>query len=362
MRRGLLLAVLAAVAWGTAAAAQDPKPEKPDKQDKSDKPDKSEPERLFRSREPLEITLRAPFNELFKDRDTLQAKPQLGSLEFVDERKGPTSLPIKLETRGHFRLRRTTCSFAPLKVIFDREAAKGTVFGGQGSLKLGTHCQGAGRYEQNLLVEESIYRMYNAVTPLSHRTRLARIRYVPEQDTTKATVKYGFFLEDDDEMAKRNGGKVLMQQGGRFSDMEASHMDLVGMFEYMIGNTDWSIFAIHNIRIVEVPTAATYYPVAYDFDFSGLVSAPYAGPDYRLPIKSVKQRLYRGPCRKLDEIVPILQTFSAKRDSIYAALRSSTALEPGRLKEATDYLDSFFEDIKNPKNFNDALGYACRAG
>ena len=352
MRRGFLLAVLATVASSNAVAGQD---------QKADKPDKAGPERLFRSREPLEVTLRGPFNELFKDRDTLQAKPQLGTLEFVDEKKGPTRLPVTLETRGHFRLRRMTCSFAPIKVIFDRETAKGTVFGGQGSLKLGTHCQGAGRYEQNLLVEESIYRMYNAVTPLSHRTRLARIRYVPENDTSKSTLKYAYFLEDDDEMAKRNGGKVLMQQGGSFSDMEPSHMDLVGMFEYMIGNTDWSVFAIHNIRLVEVPSnPGLYYPVAYDFDFSGLVGAPYAGPDARLPIKSVKQRLYRGPCRKLEEITPVLQSFSSRRDSIYAALKSAP-LEPDRLKEATDYLDGFFEDIKNPKNFNDALGYACRA-
>jgi len=366
MRRGFFLAMLSILAIGTVLRAQDPKPnksdkaDKADKSDKSDKADKSEPERLFRSREPLEMTLRAPFGELFKDRDTLQAKPMLGSIEFVDEKKGPTKLAVTLETRGHFRLRRMTCSFAPLKVIFDREAAKGTVFAGQGSLKLGTHCQGAERYEQNLLVEESIYRMYNALTPMSHRTRLAKIRYVPETDTTKFTIKYGYFLEDDDEMAKRNAGKVLMQQGGHFGDMDEAQMDLVGLFEYMIGNTDWSVFAIHNIRILQLENNAMYYPVAYDFDFSGLVNAPYAGPDARLPIKSVRERLYRGPCRKLNQITPALELFTIKRDSMYAALKSSTALEPGRLKEATDYLDGFFNRIKNPKDFNDALGYACR--
>jgi hypothetical protein len=323
----------------------------------------AQPERLFRSREPLTLTLRAPFGELFKDRDTLVAKPLPGTLEFTDERKGVTALTVSLETRGHFRLRRGTCTFAPLKVIFDKEAAKGTEFNDQKSLKLVTHCQGGNRYEQNLMIEESAYRMYNVLTPLSHRTRLARIRYVPE-DSAKAVTKFAFFIEDDDDLAKRNGGTLLMQQGGSFSDMHPTQMDLVATFEYMIGNTDWSVFAIHNIRVIDVGSAAGgfYYPVAYDFDFSGLVSSPYASPDPRLPIKTVKARLYRGPCRKIEELLPTVELFNNNRDSIYAVYKDHPALEPSRIREATGYLDGFFNQIKKPRDFDDAMGYACRGG
>lgn len=327
-----------------------------------DRPAKTEPERLFRSRAALEMTLRAPLNELFKDRDTIKVKTVTGSIELVDERKGAVTLPVTLETRGHFRLRHSTCSFPPLKVTFDKEAAKGTVFNDQKSLKLGTHCQGAKRNEQNLLVEELIYRAYNLLTPLSHRTRLAKIRYVPE-DSTKEVTRFGFFIEDDDDMAKRNASKLLMQTGAAFSDMEPSQMDLVSMFEYMIGNTDWSVFAIHNIRLIDPgPTAAggLYYPVAYDFDFSGLVGALYAAPDERLPIKSVKTRLYRGPCRRLEELQTNVDLFRAKEDSIYAVFTGSEHLEPKRAQEAVEYLRGFFEEIKKPKGLNDALGYACR--
>jgi hypothetical protein len=325
--------------------------------------DKTQPERLFRDRTPLELTIRAPLGELGKDRDTLKAKPQDGRVELVDERKGAISLPITLETRGHFRLRRSTCSFPPLKVTFNKDSTKGTVFNDQGSLKLVTHCQNTTRNEQNLLVEESIYRMYNVLTPLSHRTRLAKIRYLPTEDTTKAVTRFGFFIEDDDDMAKRNGGKDLKQTGAAFSDMEPSQLDLLAMFEYMIGNTDWSVFAIHNIRIVDVGPekgGGFYFPVAYDFDFSGLVGSVYAVPDERLPIKTVKARLYRGPCRKLEELQPTIDRFREKKDSIYAIYTGSPHLEPGRAKNATEYLDGFFEQIARPKGMNDALGYACR--
>jgi len=319
---------------------------------------KTEPERLFRDREPLELTLRAPFNALFKNRDTTKSNPLPGTVEFVDAKEGKKSVAVTLDTRGHFRLRRMTCSFAPLKVEFDKESAKGTVFSGQGGIKLVTHCQNANRNEQNLLIEESVYRMYNLLTPFSHRTRLAKITYVPE-DTTKAVTRYGFFIEDDKELAKRTGTTLLMSTGGSFSDMIPEQLDLLSLLEYMIGNTDWSVAMIHNIRILD-PSGGFYLPVAYDFDFSGLVSASYAVPDQRLPIKSVKDRLFRGPCRKIEEITPALLRFSAARDSLYGVIRGMPGLEPKRAAEAIDYLDGFFEEVKNPKDFNDALGYACR--
>ncbi len=320
---------------------------------------KPQPERLFRDREPLELTLRAPFNALFKNRDTTKANPLPGTIEYVDAKDGKKSVAVTLDTRGHFRLKRMTCSFAPLKVEFAKDSAKGTVFNGQGGIKLVTHCQNAGRNEQNLLIEEATYRMYNHLTPFSHRTRLAKITYVPE-DTTKTVTRYGFFIEDDKELAKRNSSNLMMVTGGNFSDMETSHLDLAMVFEYMIGNTDWSVAMIHNFRILDPGLGGLYVPVAYDFDFSGLVGASYAIPDGRLPIKSVKERLYRGPCRKVDELLPTLERLTQAKDSLYGLIRAMPGIEPKRAKEATDYLDGFFNDIKRTKDFDDALGYACQ--
>ena len=321
---------------------------------------KSEPERLFRSRETLELTLKAPLKELFKNRDTLAVKPVNGTLEFKDAKAGDTSIPIVLETRGHFRLKSSTCSFAPLKVRFDKEKAKGTEFSGQGGLKLVTHCLNGTRYEQNLLLEESIYRIHNLLTPFSFRTRLAKIHYIPTDDTTKQVTRYGFFLENDNEMAKRNQGTVLMQTGGKYEEMDQPLLDLMMIWEYFIGNTDWSVAMIHNFRVLAVEGKENYYPVAYDFDFSGLVNASYAVPDYRLPIKSVKQRLYRGPCKKATELWPTIELFRAKKDSMYAIIRAIPDFEPGRVKEAIGYLDDFFNDAKTAKDFDNSMGYACR--
>lgn len=321
---------------------------------------KTEPQRLFRSREVLELTLRAPLKELFKNRDTLAVKPVSGTVEFKDSKAGDVTIPVSLETRGHFRLKSSTCSFPPIKVRFDKEKAKGTEFSGQGSLKLGTHCQNGARFEQNLLLEEASYRIHNLLTPFSFRTRLARIHYIPTDDTAKAVTRYAYFMENDEAMAKRNQGTILMQTGGKYDEMDQDLLNLMMVWEYFIGNTDWSVAMIHNFRILAVEGKDVYYPVAYDFDFSGLVNASYAVPDYRLPIKTVRQRLYRGPCRKPEELWPTVELFKAKRDSMVAIIQAIPDFEPGRAKDAIGYLDQFFNDMKSPKDLDDALGYACR--
>lgn len=319
-----------------------------------------EPERLFRSRETLDLTLIAPLQTLFKNRDTIDKKPESGILVVPGEAGVLDSVAVTLETRGHFRLKSTTCRFPPIKVIFDKSLMKETPFKGQGSLKLSTHCQPRDRYEQNVLLEEAVYRIYNLLTPLSHRTRLARIRYVPTEDTTKAETRYAFFIEDDDEMAKRNHGVILKVPGYALSDMDPQQLDLVTVFLYMVGNHDWSIYALHNMRIVQVQGYVFGYPVAYDFDFTGLVNAPYAGPPPQLPIKSLRQRLYRGICRDIEELVPTVQRITAARDSILAIIAGQPDIEEGRVKDASNFLEDFFDDLKDPRDFKRVMGYACR--
>ncbi|HEU5169771.1 MAG TPA: hypothetical protein VFU46_04495, partial [Gemmatimonadales bacterium] len=256
------------------------------------------PARLFRDDAPLVLTLAADFRAVFGSRDTLTPRRDPASLTFPGD-SGPVTVPVELSTRGHFRLKSSTCQFPPLKVWLDRERVKKTPFAGQGSLKLITHCDKAPRYEQNLLIEHGIYRAYNQVTDLSHRSRLARITYADSKDPSRTLTRYGFFLEDDDEMARRNGGAILPMVGGMLDEMDPAQMDLVAVFEYLVGNTDWSVVMIHNIRLVQIEGRPSFFPVAYDFDWSGLVNAPYARPDPRLGTKTVRERVYRGACRPM---------------------------------------------------------------
>ena len=112
-----------------------------------------------------------------------------------------------------------------------------------------------------------------------------------------------------------------------FKDLDDQTLTRMMLFEYMIGNTDMSIWALHNVRLVQKPNR-TLLAVPYDFDLSGFVHAPYAMPDRRLGLRSVVDRMYRGPCRTTDEFEAAAAPFRAKQTEMLALIDSMQDLEP----------------------------------
>src|SRR2546428_766083 len=153
--------------------------------------------RLFDAPEALPLTLTADFNALSKDRGETKQE-HAGVLAFVGPAGDSVALDVRLRTRGHFRLQRRNCDFPPLKLSFDKQQVKHTVFAGQGSLKLVVHCQDRDSYEQNLLQEYLLYRVFNLITEKSFRARLARVTYLDRSGKAKPVTRYAFFIEDDD--------------------------------------------------------------------------------------------------------------------------------------------------------------------
>ena len=313
--------------------------------------------RLFRSKEPVVMWLQADFKTVFKDRDSMSTKRYPGTLRYLGEKGDTVSFDVQLATRGHFRLR--ACEFVPLKVYFDKEKTKGTLFGGEGSLKLTPHCMKSDRHAQNIYVEYAVYGMYNLLTPFSLKARLAEITWINPNDPKFTLTRPGFWTQDEDDMAKEVGGKILMQQGGGSSQMEPKQMALTDLFQYMVGNTDFSLSYLHNYRIIQTDTSMNYYPMAYDFDWTGLVDAPYANPDYRLGIKRTTDRLYRGGCHAPEVLAEEVSLFKTKKDSIYGTLRDIKGLSPARLKEAENFLDEFYKELNDPGTIKRVFNQPC---
>src|SRR5215510_3247050 len=89
-------------------------------------------------------------------------------------------------------------------------------------------------------------------------------------------------------------------------------------------------------------------PKAYDFDSSGMVSPPYAAPDPRLTIKKVTDRLYRGPCRTVEEFNAAAEPFRAHKTEMFAALESVKDLNGNHKTDMKSFLESFFRGIDTP--------------
>lgn len=304
------------------------------------------PAPLFAADSVLHIALTADFRQLRRD---LQSTPpwRPARMTWTGADGAPVDIPLQVRSRGIWRRRH--CDLPPLRLRFARSRVKDTEFAGQRRTKLVVHCQDRNDYEQYVLAEYQLYRVYNALTPMSHRVRLARVSFVDSGRATPFATRYAFFLEDAEAMAERNAALLLAQQGASPGDLEPANEALVGLFEYFIGNTDFSIAALHNVELIQ--RSMQYYGVAHDFDFSGVVGAPYATADPRLPIRSVRDRYYRGYCLSAEQLSGALALFTARRDTIYALYRDAQGrlLAPDRVHATLDYFDEFYQVAADPR-------------
>ena len=319
----------------------------PDEKTLEDRRKSAENRRLFEGTDPLPITITADFRAVQRDRDPKSLKTFPATVTVPTDNGGTTTVPIQIRTRGHSRRLRQTCDFAPLRLEFPKDDVRKTVFEGHGPLKLGTHCRPNNEFEQYVLREYTVYRMYNLLTPYSFRARLAKVTYVdPAQNKTVAS-KYGMFIEDDDDVAKRMMGRITDQQGLLFHNAHLDTITLMTLFEYMIGNTDMSMAKQHNVRIVQTP--ANYFPIPYDFDYAGLVDTAYAVADTKqFGIQSVRDRLYRGPCKTAAELEPFFVKMRAVKPDIMALFEALPDMTPSYRKDAQKYLDDFYKTIDRP--------------
>lgn len=312
---------------------------------------------LFRDAEPLPFTLAADFKALNRDRDKDSTRSFPGLLTVAADDGSPRAIPVKLSTRGKSRLVHN-CGFVPIRVDFPDKGTKGTPFAQQEELKLGTHCHGSREFEQYALREYTAYRLLNLLTPRSFRARLARASYVDAKTGEAVAERYALFLEAESDLARRMEGRIAELPRAVFADLDPATLHRMMLFAYMIGNTDFSIFALHNVRLVQ-DQERLLYPVPYDFDYSGLVDAPYAVPARVLGLKTVQERAYRGPCLTIDELEPVAAGFREKKAELLALVESVPGLDAGSRRHMRRYLEEFFKAIADRGTLKHELVDGC---
>ena len=358
----ILLASLAALILATPLSGQE-------QQAKKKKKDKElpaqvelvphEPARLFTDETPLALTFTANLGRLRRDRDPSPPWRE-ATIAYADS-SGTVEVPLKVRTRGIWRLH--NCDFPPIRLDFKKSEVKQTEFTKLDKPKLVTYCKDYDDYEQYVLQEFQLYRVYNLLTRYSHRVRLAKISYADSGNGKVLATRYGFIEEEPDGLAYRVGGMLVKGQGAGPSELDTKGAAIFFLFQYMIGNTDWSVAGQHNVELV-TSDSGDYVPIAYDFDFSGAVNARYATTDARLPIRRVRDRLYRGYCLPSEAYAPAFALFLAKKDSIYALYRDSIGqlLKGNRVKETLEYFDDFYHTISDKAYAKHEIMDRCLSG
>jgi hypothetical protein len=268
------------------------------------------------------------------------------------------SIPLKV--RGHFR--QEYCQVPPLKLDFDQAGFSHPSLQSLARLKLVTHCRDSKSFYQYLMLEYHIYQAYQLFTPMSLGVRWVEITYRDEAGRKDPFTRWAFLIEDIDELAARNGCFEFEPPAMRAEYLDADQLDLMAMFELMVGNLDWYLGNLHNLKLIrsQDPAQATIYPVPYDFDYAGLVNARYALPPDRLNLGSVKDRYYLGPCPSEDRITEMSNVFLAQQEAVLAIFRGSPSLDAYHREEALAYLQDFFAMLARPQALQQLIAATCR--
>ena len=318
-------------------------------------------QRLFRSDTALNITITTNFKSFLSERDSLKLAKHEALLSYPDSGGTLISVPVSLRARGHFRRQARNCQFPPVRLDFKSSAVKSSLLKGLSRLKITTNCRpGNSEYEQYILQEFALYRVYASLTELSLKTRLARITYRDTLGKVAPITTWAFFTEDMGDLAGTSNLRLMKANGALFADLEQQPLATLSVFEYFIGNTDWSISGQHNITLFSDSLANNVTAVPYDFDWTGAVDARYAFPDARLAIRRVTDRLYRGLCLTPELFTSTIEQFKSKRATIDGLLTTTPGLTPERAKHMQEYFDEFWKRTNDPRSLQREFARDCQ--
>ena len=302
--------------------------------------------RFFAVLDPVALTLRVNIRRLRAD--TADEPPARAGIVTVRGAGGAVSdIPVTVKTHGRWRL--LHCEFPPISINFPLGSTNGTPLEGLDKARLTSFCRNQEGYEQYILQELQLYRIYHLLTPYSHRSRALRVTYVDSASGRTIATRNAFFIEDREAMAARLNGAQMKAEGAVPSDLDQYHSALMGVFEYFIGNTDFLISALHNVLLLGT-AGGEIVPIAYDFDYAGAVNTSYAVPQPAFRIPNVRTRLFRGYCAPEAEFQKVFALFNEKKAAIYALYADPIGrqLRWDVIDDTKKYFDEFYRVINSP--------------
>lgn len=289
----------------------------------------------------LEITLIFNVQEIIDDRKSDKKQPAI--LTFFDKRGGLQNWKIDVEARGVFR--RYNCpEMPPLKFNFKKSDLKKRGFSKFDDFKIVTHCLEDSAMAAAIVLKEYLaYKYYNSITKNSFRVQLLKINYV-DSKTGIIRRHYGFIIEDFALLRHRVGAeKCKKPLGISKEEINREEYKKLSLFQYMIGNSDWSLRQVRNIKVMLLD--GKYVVIPYDFDFAGLVLAPYARVNSDYGLTSLRQRVYQGYEDDLEDLEAVKKRFKRRKGRFKRKTKYFFLLPEAHRESILIYLKSFYKNL-----------------
>ncbi len=254
---------------------------------------------------------------------------------------------IRIRPRGKFR--RRVCDFPMVKIDFSKKDLKERKYKKFDDYKLVTHCMNTMDDSFESVAREYLaYKLYNILSPDSYEVQFLFITYVDSKEVVPAFQHFGFIIEDTAELADRIKGEFRKDVDGlKLDSLNTVQHDFVALYQYMIGNTDWRATPIsRNVKVFKKEGEMDYELVPFDFDFSGLVAAPYAVPNSSLGQRTVRHRIFQGTKKIADLDKATRFSFLEKKKKILKYVKRFSLLSKASRKDITSFLEFFFKELE----------------
>ncbi len=298
---------------------------------------------LMHYQELLEVELSFNFQDLEKHRRNEERFDAL--LRFVDGEGRPRMFEVELNVRGRYR--RLHCNFPPLKINFDKDDLAAANLMDHNNLKLVSHCLNAAVGDDYVLREYLAYRLYEDLTHVSYRTQLVVMHYL-DTHSDKSFMRFGILLEDEKELADRFDSELCEDCFG--VEQEAYNPEaarLHDLFQYMIGNADYSPKILRNVKLLKPKNGDPYYLVPYDFDFTGFVNALYVQVPPHLGVDDIRDRVYLGFPHSAPDMEETFDFMQSRRNVLLDDIENFPYISKKTKRDLRDYIRSFFNRYRD---------------
>lgn len=318
---------------------------------------------LFSSDEILNLKLAADFELLFSIRRLSESDsktPEVPALLTYVENGRTVTLNTVLKLRGNSSKKIEECPFPKIKMTFNSNESRGTIFEGQKSLAIGTHC-GTGlsnsplgrlRNGKSPHREDLVYQILEVIGVHSFSSRPVYIEYTNNRLMESLGRHQAFLLESMDSLAARLGGSEIEVRYGTFTSVEqtvglrAGELETARIYfaEGLIANWDWDLRYLNNRdpmhgrgfwNMAAVGfTDGTRITIPYDFDLSGTVNGKY----YSLPKVDRIPEYFSKQAR-----LQVAHELHSKRSELLGLIDSRLADDSDGKKQIADYVRTYLD-------------------
>ncbi len=296
-------------------------------------------EDLFSAEDPLYLTLKFDVTAFKKTKH----QDVYHNAEMTNEVSDDSHLTSSVQVKARGTIRRKNCNLPPILLNIGNSGIKADSLQGVLRMNMVVRCKNAAQYGPYVLREYLAYKIYNIITPLSYRVRLVRLTIIDTGKGNEVTEDWAFLQEPDALMNLRLNSIMIKNDVLSMNNVNPEIINSLSMFQYMIGNGDYSVTGQHNLKILALkeygPTG--FIPVPYDFDYSGLVNTDYAVPSETMGTTSIRERYYLGLCRPKQVHEETIQELAQFEDEIMEYIKDFEYLDEEEKVDMIEYLELF---------------------